>query len=264
MLARVIELAFISVVVLVLLLIPLLSMQRYLRDQHVTWPALTLIRREVVRVEQGAFRDATAEVERREEVPSGIPRELKVLSWLSMAVGQIWPLLVFESFGLGIATCVEHRETSAMFSFLAGSVGMALWAFAGRSSWKASAGVLAGDRALAHRWLRRAVWAHGAMLGFVTIASGMIMLTSTRGGADAILALMIVPFALQLALAFLHEARFLHHEGRLPDLGIVSPVNQSSDFVLSYVRAQPTMDAPSSEAHESLRDPADQRAHDSK
>lgn len=263
MLASVVELTVLGCVLLALLLIPVAFMLRHLRDQHVNWPAFTLVQRERVRVEQGAFRDATAEIERQIEVPSGIPTELKVLSWLSMVVGQAWPLFAFEACGLSFAACIEHRERSAMLSFLAGSLVMALWAMATRSSWKASVGVLAGDAERARLWLRRAVWMHGATAGLVAIVGAALWLTRSRGSSDPSAALLLVPFALQLSLAFLHEARFLHHEGRLAAAASAAPLDPSSGFELSNVRVQNVAQTESDAAHEAML-PGDPRSRSTK
>ena len=172
---------------------------------------------------------------------------------------RLWPLLVFEAFGLSIATCAEHRDRSAALSFLAGALVMALWAMATRSSWKASSGVLAGDRVASHRWLRRAVWMHGATAGLVTIVGAALLLTRSRGSADPSAALLIVPFALQLALAFLHEARFLHHEGKLPDTASFAKFDERSGFELSNVRVQHVTQSESGAAHEAML-PGDPRS----
>ena len=227
--------------------VPLAFMAKYLREERLFWPGITLIERSRVNVSAGAFRDATANVETQREVPAGIPLAIKLTSFVAMMVGQLFPILALYAFmGLfGVVAGVVESGRGLGFAWVAVEVGLIAWAIAARASWKGAHAVLSAHTQDALKWLRSAQKGYGVALLSVIAA------TLIGGGLRSLdLWMFTVPFALLLMQAAAHSWMFEKHRDRLPESVGAAYHDPETGFILSGVRVVDPMATPSASVHE--------------
>lgn len=228
--------------------VPLAFMAKYLREERLFWPGITLIERSKVSVSAGAFRDATASVETQREVPAGIPLLIKLTSFVALTVGQLFPILALYAFmGLfGVVAMFVESGRGNGVAWAAAEVGLIAWTIAARSSWKSAHAVLSAHTQDALKWLRSALTGYGVALLSVVVA------TLIGGGLRSLdLWMFTVPFALLLVQAAAHSLMFEKYRHRLPDSVGAAYHDPETGFILSGVRVVDPMATPSTSAHES-------------